>query len=50
MLYKFLVIDEHDMQLGTFDCLKNALIFIDGFFEKYYEEPTVKLIIKRVRW
>lgn len=26
MLYKFLVIDEHDMQLGTFDCLKNALI------------------------
>lgn len=45
MLYKFLVIDENDMQLGDFNYLKNALIFIDGFFEKYYEEPT-----KRVRW
>lgn len=44
--YKYLVINyESGNTLGLFNNLENALIFISGYYDKYFNEPNLKLII-----
>lgn len=46
--YEYLVIDPiTDRALGVFDNLDNALIFISGYYNKYFNEPNLKVIIVR---
>lgn len=47
--YEYLVIDPiiTDRALGVFDDLDNALIFISSYYNKYFNEPNLKLIIVR---
>ena len=46
--YEYLVIDPiSDIALGIFDELDNALIFISAYYNKYFNEKKLKLIIVR---
>lgn len=41
------VIDDENKCLGTFNSIHNAIIFVDGYYEKFCNEPELKLSIIR---
>lgn len=46
--YEYLVIDiSTDRVLGVFDDLNNTLIFIKGYYDEYFKEPNLQVIIVR---
>ena len=45
--YEYLVTDYIGNTLGLFDDMENAIIFINGYFDKHYADGDLKVTIIR---